>query len=97
MKGNGPTNPRLAHRTESLRRVYKALPRAGANDSTHGWFRLTRLSEDGRDAYGYYCTGVAGVPIPRTPLVKLPLNARGTAPQGFAVPRTRDYVKAAGE
>lgn len=73
----------LANRTAAMRGVYAALSRRGARDGASVWFSLTRLSQDGTHAYGYYCTDGKGAPIPGTPLVKLRLNAARTAPEGF--------------
>ena len=45
-------------------------------------FELTRVSEDGTAAYGWYTYG-DGKPIDGTPLVRIELNKARTAPDGW--------------
>lgn len=87
--GNGPTDIRLMRKAASMRGTYRSLPR-GEYPGAQVWFSLTRLSEDGTHAYGYYCPSSDGKPHDRAPLVKLRLNASRTAPEGF---RRRRAVK----
>lgn len=77
----------------ALNGVYRSLARGGAQENATTYFRVTRLAEDGRDAYGYHCTSVAGIPDAREPLCRVRLNLRKTAPQGFRPLRSRDYGK----
>lgn len=64
-----------ARKESELRGIYKALTKTS-------YFVVTRLSEDGRQVYGYHCNA-AGTPIARTPLTKVRLNLSQTAPAGF--------------
>lgn len=73
----GPTDIVLMRRAEAMRGLWQCPGRPQGV-----FFHLTRLSETEPYAYGWY-TDAAGKPIPKTPMVKLALNHRGSAPAGF--------------
>lgn len=77
MVKTGPKDIELARRATYLRGLWYH-----PSKPTGTYFYLTRLSETEPAAYGWYCDG-AGEMLPGTPLVKLTLNSRGTAPAGF--------------
>ena len=65
--------------TLALRGRYERCPARGRYGV---YFELTRAAADGVSAYGWY-TDATGKPIPGTPLMRLALDSRRTAPDGW--------------
>jgi len=77
MSMNGPN---FARRVAELRGVWTST----STRFPAAYFSLTRLSEDGKYAYGWHCDAQGKLICGDNPsLAKLEMNARGTAPKGF--------------